>query len=312
MKTLLLLLFSGLVALPIAGQEPASSRVKPEGQAGSPEKPMRIRLGGGTAAAQLTNRVQPVYPPLGRQVRLSGTVRLHAIISTDGSVQQLEVVSGHPLLVQSALDAVRQWKYKPTLLNGKPVEVDTTIDVIYALADDSSRDSQASKIDPKLRDDIKRMLEVMHAVDRSTEVGRQMFDSMRPMLQSTLPNTPNRDKIIDTYENKLATIFQSEEYQEGAIAAYAKYFNDEDIQELTKFYQTPIGQKFNDNVAAFSGDMIRMGQALARQRIPGMLQELCKEYPELDGKIPDCRAADGDKKSQLMSPDSLGSRNAGD
>jgi protein TonB len=84
-------------------------------------------------AAMLVNRVQPVYPPLARQTRISGTVRLHAIIGKDGSVQQLEVLSGHPLLVQAALDAVRQWRYRPTLLNGEPVEVDTTIDVIFSL-----------------------------------------------------------------------------------------------------------------------------------------------------------------------------------
>ena len=60
-------------------------------------------------------------------------MRLHAIIGKDGSVQQLEVLTGHPLLVQAALDAVRQWRYRPTLLNGEPVEVDTTIDVIFSL-----------------------------------------------------------------------------------------------------------------------------------------------------------------------------------
>jgi protein TonB len=81
----------------------------------------------------IVNKVQPVYPPLARQTRVQGTVRLHAIISKDGSVQQLEVMSGHPLLVQAALDAVKQWRYRPTLLNGEPVEVDTTIDVIFSL-----------------------------------------------------------------------------------------------------------------------------------------------------------------------------------
>jgi protein TonB len=79
------------------------------------------------------NRITPIYPPLARQTRISGTVRLHAIISKDGSIQQLEVMSGHPLLQQAALDAVRQWRYQPTLLNGEPVEVDTTIDVIFSL-----------------------------------------------------------------------------------------------------------------------------------------------------------------------------------
>jgi protein TonB len=93
----------------------------------------RIRQGGNVTAAKLMNKVQPQYPPLARQTRISGTVRLHAIIGKNGQVEQLEVMNGHPLLVQAALDAVRQWKYQPTQLNGEPVEVDTTIDVIFSL-----------------------------------------------------------------------------------------------------------------------------------------------------------------------------------
>ena len=96
--------------------------------------PRRVTVGGNVQAARLVNRVQPLYPPLARQTRISGTVKLHAIIGKNGAVEQLQVVSGHPLLVQSALDAVRQWRYQPTLLNGDPVEVDTEIDVIFSLA----------------------------------------------------------------------------------------------------------------------------------------------------------------------------------
>jgi protein TonB len=100
-----------------------------------PPKPVqsRIKVGGNVTAAKIINRTAPNYPPLARQTRISGTVRLHAIIAKDGTVQQLEVLSGHPLLVQAALDAVRQWRYQPTLLNGEPVEVDTTVDVIFSL-----------------------------------------------------------------------------------------------------------------------------------------------------------------------------------
>jgi protein TonB len=106
------------------------------GGAPPPPKPKQtgpVRIGGNVQAARIVNKVQPVYPPLARQTRINGTVRLHAIISKDGSIQQLEVISGHPLLQQSALDAVRQWRYQPTLLNGEAVEVDTTIDVIFSL-----------------------------------------------------------------------------------------------------------------------------------------------------------------------------------
>ena len=84
-------------------------------------------------AAKLIRQPQPVYPQIARQARISGTVELAAIIGEDGHIQQLTVVSGHPLLRQSALDAVKQWVYQPTLLNEQPVKVSTTIDVIFSL-----------------------------------------------------------------------------------------------------------------------------------------------------------------------------------
>jgi TonB family protein len=84
-------------------------------------------------SAVLIKRVQPDYPKKARKAHVEGTVRLHAIITKDGSVKNLEVVSGDPLLVDAALKAVRQWRYQPTRINGQPVEVDTTIDVVFAL-----------------------------------------------------------------------------------------------------------------------------------------------------------------------------------
>jgi TonB family protein len=75
----------------------------------------------------------PVYPDEARMAHISGTVRFHAIIGKDGKIKQLEFVSGHPALKEAAFDAVRQWRYQPTLINGDPVEVDTTIDVTFQL-----------------------------------------------------------------------------------------------------------------------------------------------------------------------------------
>jgi len=98
------------------------------------EAPKRIRVGGNVQQARLLNQPRPVYPPLAKQARIQGTVRLQAIIAKDGTVQELQVLQGHPLLVQSALEAVRQWRYQPTLLNGEPVEVVTTIDVVFTLS----------------------------------------------------------------------------------------------------------------------------------------------------------------------------------
>jgi protein TonB len=90
-------------------------------------------LGGIVEGAKLIVRIQPDYPILAQQTRTQGDVILHAIIGKEGEVTELQVVSGHPLLVRAALVAVRQWRYSPTLLNGLPVEVETTITVSFVL-----------------------------------------------------------------------------------------------------------------------------------------------------------------------------------
>jgi protein TonB len=95
--------------------------------------PSRIRVGGNVQAASLVRKVDPIYPPIAKTAHISGTVVLHAIIGKDGSVQNLEYVNGPPLLMKAAMDAIKQWRYKPTMLNGEPVEVDTTISVVFSL-----------------------------------------------------------------------------------------------------------------------------------------------------------------------------------
>lgn len=99
----------------------------------APEAPKMVRLSTGVLTSKLVRRIVPAYPPLARNMRVSGTVRLHAVIARDGAVRDLQVLSGHPLLVQAALSAVRQWLYTPTLLNGEPVEVSAPIDVHFTL-----------------------------------------------------------------------------------------------------------------------------------------------------------------------------------
>ena len=96
--------------------------------------PQRIRVGGNVQAAKLIRQPKPSYPPLAKQARIQGTVRFNAIIGKDGTIQNLTLVSGHPLLVPSATEAVKQWVYQPTLLNGEPVEVVTQIDVNFTLS----------------------------------------------------------------------------------------------------------------------------------------------------------------------------------
>lgn len=99
-----------------------------------PKEVQRIRVGGNVQSAKLVKQPKPTYPPLAKQARIQGTVRFTAIIGRDGAIQNLTLVSGHPLLVPSATEAVRQWVYQPTLLNGEPVEVVTQIDVNFTLS----------------------------------------------------------------------------------------------------------------------------------------------------------------------------------
>ena len=100
-----------------------------------PTPPGAIRVGGEIQQAKLTSQPKPVYPALAKQARISGVVHLYAVIGKDGTVKDLRVISGHPLLIQAAMEAVRQWTYQTTLLNGAPVDVVTQIDVNFTLSE---------------------------------------------------------------------------------------------------------------------------------------------------------------------------------
>lgn len=141
-----------LAASSVFGQDQSSPPPHPpEQQSSSPdssskgsgdsETPRSIRFGGSVAQANLVYQVPPVYPPIAKTAHISGTVVLHCIIGQDGTVQNLQYISGPPLLMQSAMDAVRQWRYKPTLLNGEPVRVDTTVSIVFTLGGENAAQS---------------------------------------------------------------------------------------------------------------------------------------------------------------------------
>ncbi len=96
--------------------------------------PQRVRVSTGVATGLLIRKVTPNYPPLARQARIQGQVVLQAEISKDGTIQNLQLISGHPMLAPAAIEAVRQWRYKPYLLNGEPVAVETQVIVNFSLS----------------------------------------------------------------------------------------------------------------------------------------------------------------------------------
>jgi TonB family protein len=121
----------GGIGIETPGVECSSCIGKPEVPK-QPEVPSIVRMTH-IDPAMLVERVEPAYPALAIQIRREGRVELHAMIAADGSIEQLEVVSGDVLFYQSALNAVRRWRYRPTMLNGQAVKVDTYITVIYTM-----------------------------------------------------------------------------------------------------------------------------------------------------------------------------------
>lgn len=113
--------------------EPPPAVPKPKEAAAPKPEPGPVRVGGDVQLAKIIKQVLPVYPPLARQARVQGAVRLVGVISKEGRIMNLQVLSGHPLLVNAAVEAVRQWIYKPTYLNQQPVEVIAPIDVHFTL-----------------------------------------------------------------------------------------------------------------------------------------------------------------------------------
>jgi len=291
-----------LPSVPAQENTPAPS--PQDGQA-----PPHIRTGGNVHAAKIIKRIQPVYPPLARQTRIQGTVRLHVIIAKDGTIKQLEIMSGHPLLQQAALDAVRQWRYQPTLLNGDPVEVDTTIDVIFALnegprtsTESASPSTPQPPIDPQLKAEILRLFDVMHLKEQTAKTSDAMVDSLRPMMQAVLPVTPNREKIADAYVKDLMALLDTQEFTDRTLGAYAKYFSGDDIKGLIQFYQTPAGQHFAEAMAPLFNELNQVGQQMAMEHLPEIFRQLCKGYPELQGKAKFRPISEEDKKSFLLIP----------
>jgi protein TonB len=99
-----------------------------------PAPPKRIRISQGVTKGSLIQKIEPKYPPLAQGARIAGQVLLRAIIGKDGDIKELELLSGHPMLAPAAIAAVKQWRYRPFLLNGEPIEVETTVTITFQIA----------------------------------------------------------------------------------------------------------------------------------------------------------------------------------
>jgi TonB family protein len=285
--------------------KPAASDAKTDAS-----KPAPLKIGANVMAAKLTHQVPPVYPPIAKTAHIEGTVVLRAVIAKDGTVQDVSFVSGPPLLLRSAMDAVKQWTYQPTLLKGAPVAVETTLEVDFKLSAAAPshpaahveagagaarplQPKESPAIDPQYKTDVLHLLDVSHYREIASKDAKEGFDSSRSRLLGSFPDTPNRDKIFDVFVARMVDLIQSQDFSDKMAAVYHQYLSDDEVKSLTQFYATPAGQHFSAVEADLMGGLAQAGNQVARAGLSGVSKSLCTDYPELQGKAKFCPAAPG-------------------
>jgi hypothetical protein len=157
-------------------------------------------------------------------------------------------------------------------------------------------------VEPQLRADIERMIEVAHLRERIIEISRLRFEQVRPQLTASMPPTPNRDKILLEYAGKYTSLHSTSDYMNKVAGVYAKYFSDEDIKGMIQFYQTPAGQHYIAKIPQVTADIAQLAESAAAEGIPHIWKQLCREYPELRGKLKYCIEPDTERNSLLTNP----------
>jgi TonB family protein len=254
------------------------------------ERPTRVRVSQGVSLGLLVKKVSPHYPEAARRDRIQGLVVLQAVIGTNGNVEHLKVVSGHPALTAAAIDAVKQWKYKPYQLNGQPVQVETAITVRFELQGSSTVAdrpevawSQDLKEYPGLLTEFGQLLEkLQRGVQLPSARGQSRLLPLLPestILYAAFPNYGDAS-------HQVQTIFQQELQQSPVLSAWwqhGKLAADAPKVEdfLEKFYQ--LSQYLGEEVVVSGATEGRKAPTLlliAEVRKPGLkdfLQQMVKE-----------------------------------
>jgi TonB family protein len=289
-----------LTALSWAGATPRAAAQD------SAQTPQRVRVGGNVQQAKVIHMVKPAYPDDAKNQHIEGTIVLHVVIAHDGTVKEVSYVSGPDALKNAAVEAVRQWSYVPTLLNGEPVEVDTTVSVLFTLsgsdpsapanaaagagapASATGAANSAPQVDPQLRADLLHMFDIAHLRDQLREGMQAESQEQRPVLAKVFPDTPNKDKILDRFFDKLVQQVTSAEAMEQLVPIYAKYYSDDDVKAVIKFYESPIGQKYVAAAPKLAADSMQWSGHNAEKAAPEVLQQLCGEFAELRASAKFC------------------------
>ena len=257
-----------------------------------------------------------------------GILNLDFLVKRNGTVGEVKVQTTAPKEIESTVaDRVKGWVFEPSHEKNSattPGHASVGIEC-YPFTDQAEGSCSfktglihllpagggviggvippvATPMDPQLKADIQRLFEVQRLREHSAKAGRTLFESMRPMLLASLPPTASRQAILDAYVEKLLDLFKSDDFTDRVAASYAKYFSDDDIKALTKFYETPAGQHFNEAFPQLVGELNGAGQQLALENISRIFKELCKEYPELKGVAKFCPASPSQDKKSLLQP----------
>jgi TonB family protein len=295
----------------------ASTKARPQTTAGSPSAnlppeppthPTRVTINGNAMAARVLAIVQPVYPKDLQDAHVSGTVILRAVIAKNGSVKELTPLSGPQQLLPNAMDAVKQWKYQPTVVEGAPVEVSTTINIDFTPGKPPRYEQQgaampqtAAAMDPQLHADILRLIEATHLKDTMRDYGRQMMETMRPSIEDALPRTANRKQIINEVESKMMAALESQAATDQIVMVYGKYLSDDDVKGAAAFYESSAGQRFNSVSTQMEDDLSQSGEEFAMKNLDTILKGICASHPELRGKADFCQQ-DSHQHSAFQGP----------
>ncbi|HTV81091.1 MAG TPA: TonB family protein [Acidobacteriaceae bacterium] len=245
----------------------------------------------------------PVYPAIAKTAHIQGTVVLRALISSEGKIEHLRVISGPPMLQAAAVDAVRTWTYEPYLLNGQPVTVRTQINVIFTLAGrppepianqlvasarapspngrnravrvvrvnvtpplqttDSSPEGSQPPAHPITAEQVHEMMQLTGAVNLT----KQMLDGMMPTLRQSMPAYMPPD-VLDDFEKTLL----GSDFEAMMVRTYQAHLSSEDAAVVIAFYKTPAGQHMLAAMPQIAKDSQAAGEQLGQQVMMEVLQ----------------------------------------
>lgn len=258
--------------------------------------PSRVTINGNTMAVKVVAIVMPAYSKSLQHAHVSGSVILSAVIAKDGSVKDLKPLSGPAQLQPIVVQAVKQWRFQPTSVEGSPVEVSTTISINFTPGKAPRYEQQgaampltAEAIDPQLRADILRLIAATHLKKIMHDYGVQVMETMRPSIEDSLPEKANRKQILDEIQSKMLAALQSDAATDNIVMVYAKYLSDDDVKGATAFYESPAGQRFNSVSTQMEDDLSQSGEQFALDNLNLILKGVCASHPEIQGKADFCQ-----------------------